>query len=118
MAEAEPKRDPGLFTVLARVRKPETWPRSGKRIEAALAEAAKTPIDAGAARRDQVAPALRVRRLARQRRRRRPGRRPVDRHHRPARRDERPLRRLRPPHPRRPPARRRAATSPRPTRRS
>jgi len=45
MAEAETKRDPGLFTVLARVRKPEDVTEVKARIEAALAEAARTPID-------------------------------------------------------------------------
>ena len=44
-AEAEPKRDPGLFTILVRVRKPEDLPIVRARIAAALAEAAKTPID-------------------------------------------------------------------------
>ncbi len=44
-AEAEAKRDPGLFTVLARVRKPEEVAEVRGRIEAALAEAAETPID-------------------------------------------------------------------------
>ena len=44
-AEAETKRDPGLFTVLARVRKPEEVAEVRGRIETALAEAAKTPID-------------------------------------------------------------------------
>ena len=45
MAEAEAKRDPGLFTVLARVRKPEDVAVVRGRIEAALADAARTPID-------------------------------------------------------------------------
>ncbi len=44
-AEAETKRDPGLFTVLARVRKPEEVAEVRGRIEAAFAEVAKTPID-------------------------------------------------------------------------
>ena len=117
-AEAEAKRDPGLFTILARVRKPEDVAEVRKRIEAALAEAAETPIDA--ARLDAIKDHLRYafagsldspdavalavgQSIA------------IDR---PPRRDERALRRLRAPHPRRPPARRRRATSPRPTRRS
>jgi len=45
MAEAEPKRDPGLFTILVRVRKPEDLALARGRIRAALAEAAKNPID-------------------------------------------------------------------------
>jgi zinc protease len=44
-AEAETKRDAGLFTIIARVRKPEDVAAVRKEIEAALAEAAKTPID-------------------------------------------------------------------------
>jgi zinc protease len=44
-AEAEPKRDPGLFTVIVRVRKPEDLASVRGRIAAALAEATKTPID-------------------------------------------------------------------------
>ena len=44
-SEAETKRDPGLFTVLARVRKPDEVEEVRGRIEAALAEAAATPID-------------------------------------------------------------------------
>lgn len=44
-ANAEPRRDPSLFTVLARPRKSEDLPQIRSRIEAALAEAAKTPID-------------------------------------------------------------------------
>jgi zinc protease len=45
MAEAEAKRDPGLFSVLARVRKPEALPIVRSRITAALADAAKTALD-------------------------------------------------------------------------
>ena len=45
MAEAEPKRDPGLFSIFARVRKPEDLPVVRARIASALAEAARTPID-------------------------------------------------------------------------
>ncbi len=86
MADAESKRDPGLFTIVARVRKPEDLADVRQRIAEALAEAARTPDRRGAAGRDQVAPALRVRRLARQRRRRGPRRRRVDRDHRAARR--------------------------------
>jgi zinc protease len=44
-AEAEPKRDPGLFSIFVRVRKPEDLPLVRARITAALAAAAKTPID-------------------------------------------------------------------------
>jgi zinc protease len=44
-AEAEPKRDPGLFTVVVRVRKPEDLAAVRGRIAAALAQATKTPID-------------------------------------------------------------------------
>jgi zinc protease len=44
-ADAEAKRDPGLFSIFARVRKPEDMPVVRARITAALAEAAKTPID-------------------------------------------------------------------------
>src|SRR5262249_45463347 len=46
MAEAESKRDPGLFTILARVRKPEDVDEVRKRIEAALHDAATAPIEA------------------------------------------------------------------------
>lgn len=45
MADAESKRDPGLFTVVARVRKPGDVAEVRKRIESALAEAASSPID-------------------------------------------------------------------------
>jgi zinc protease len=45
MAEAEAKRDPGLFSILARVRKPEDLPIVRLRIGSALADAAKTPLD-------------------------------------------------------------------------
>jgi zinc protease len=45
-AGAEPKRDPGLFSVLARLRKADDLPEVQKRIEGALAEAARTPVDA------------------------------------------------------------------------
>jgi zinc protease len=44
-AEAETKRDAGLFTIIARVRKAEDVAPVRKEIEAALAEAAKSPID-------------------------------------------------------------------------
>ena len=43
--EASPNRDPGLFQILVRVRKPEDLAVVRQRIAAALAEAAKTPID-------------------------------------------------------------------------
>jgi zinc protease len=46
-AEAEAKRDPGLFTILARVRKPDDVADVRAQIESALAEAAKAPIDPG-----------------------------------------------------------------------
>jgi zinc protease len=45
MADAESKRDPGLFTIVARVRQPEDVSGVRKRIETALAEAASSPID-------------------------------------------------------------------------
>ncbi|MFI5456976.1 MAG: M16 family metallopeptidase [Isosphaerales bacterium] len=45
LAEAEPKRDPGLFTILVRVRKPDDLALARGRIGAALAEAAKGPIE-------------------------------------------------------------------------
>jgi zinc protease len=45
MAEAESKRDPGLFSIFAQVRKSEDLPIVRARIAAALAGAAKTPID-------------------------------------------------------------------------
>lgn len=44
-AEAEPKRDPGLFRILARVRKADDLSGVRERIESALAEAANKPID-------------------------------------------------------------------------
>ena len=44
-AEAELKRDPGLFQVLVRARREEDLPEVTQRIEAALADAAETPID-------------------------------------------------------------------------
>lgn len=43
-ADAELKRDPAMFTVVARVRSPEDLDGVKKRIEDALAEAAKSPI--------------------------------------------------------------------------
>jgi zinc protease len=45
MAEAEAKRDPGLFSILVRVRKPEDLPVVRSRIAQAMAEATKVPID-------------------------------------------------------------------------
>jgi zinc protease len=45
MAEAESKRDPGLFSILVQVRRSEDVPIVRARIASALAEAAKTPID-------------------------------------------------------------------------
>lgn len=44
-ADAEAKRDPGLFTIVARVRKPDDVASVRTRIESTLAEAAKHPID-------------------------------------------------------------------------
>jgi len=44
-ADAESKRDPGLFTIVARVRKPADVAEVRKRIESTLAEAASSPID-------------------------------------------------------------------------
>jgi zinc protease len=44
-ADSEAKRDPGLFTIFARIRKPEDLPEVRRRIEEALADAARTPID-------------------------------------------------------------------------
>lgn len=46
-ADAESKRDPGLFTIVAQVRKPDDVAAVRSRIEAALADAAKTPVDHG-----------------------------------------------------------------------
>jgi zinc protease len=46
MADAEAKRDPGLFTIFVRVRKPADLPMVRARIGATLAEAATAPIDA------------------------------------------------------------------------
>ena len=79
MADAEPHRDPGLFTILARVRKPEDLPAVRKRIAEASRDAAKTPIDAE--RLDAIKSHLRYSFAAslRQRRRRGPHRRRVDR---------------------------------------
>lgn len=45
-AEAEDKRDPGLFTVLARVRDPKDLPEVRRKIEDALARSATEPVDA------------------------------------------------------------------------
>ena len=110
-AEAEPKRDPGLFPIMVRVRKPEDLPKVRERIAAALAEAARTPIDparldaikshlryefAGSLdSADAVADAVGT----------------ADGHHRPARVDQRALRRLRSPDPGRPQARGRTLLS-------
>jgi zinc protease len=44
-ADSEAKRDPCLFRILARIRKPSDVAEVQKRIEAALAGAAQTPID-------------------------------------------------------------------------
>jgi zinc protease len=43
--EAATNRDPGLFQILVRVRKPEDLPKVRERIARALADAATTPID-------------------------------------------------------------------------
>ncbi len=43
--EASPNRDPGLFQIVVRVRKPEDLAVVRQRIGSALVEAAKTPID-------------------------------------------------------------------------
>ncbi len=45
-AEAEVKRDPGLFQIMVRARKPEDMALVRERIVAALADAAQNPIDA------------------------------------------------------------------------
>jgi zinc protease len=45
MADASPHRDPGLFSIVVRVRKGEDVPMVRRRIAEALADAAKTPID-------------------------------------------------------------------------
>jgi len=45
-AFADPHRDPHLFTIFARGRKPESMPEIRERIAAALVDAAKTPISA------------------------------------------------------------------------
>ena len=45
-ADAESKRDPGLFTIVVRVRKPEDLAYVRRRIAEALADVAKTPVDA------------------------------------------------------------------------
>jgi zinc protease len=45
-ADAESKRDPGLFTIVARVRKPDDVAEVRRRIESAFVDAASTPIDA------------------------------------------------------------------------
>ena len=59
LAEAESKRDPGLFSIIVRARKSEDLPIVRGRIAAALAEAAKTPIDS--ARLDAIKSHLRYR---------------------------------------------------------
>jgi zinc protease len=46
LAEAEQMRDPGLFTIAVRVRRPEDLALVRERIAQALADAARTPIDA------------------------------------------------------------------------
>jgi zinc protease len=43
-ADAEPRRDPGLFTVVARVRDPKDLDEVRKRIETALAQAGREPL--------------------------------------------------------------------------
>jgi zinc protease len=45
-ADAESRRDPGLFTIFVRVRKPEDLPTVRRRIEDALADAASKPVAA------------------------------------------------------------------------
>jgi zinc protease len=45
MADASPRRDPGLLTVYVRYRKPEDFPAVRKRIAQALEEAARTPVE-------------------------------------------------------------------------
>ena len=45
-AEVQSKRDPALFTILTRIRKPGDEPEVRRRIEAALREAAAKPVDA------------------------------------------------------------------------
>ncbi|QEH34359.1 Insulinase (Peptidase family M16) [Aquisphaera giovannonii] len=46
MADAQPKRDPGLFSILARVRSSDDLPAVRSRIAGALKAAAETPVDA------------------------------------------------------------------------
>ena len=48
MAEASPHRDPGLFSIIARVRASADLPAVRQRIADALAEAGRSPIDSGA----------------------------------------------------------------------
>jgi zinc protease len=45
MAQSEPRRDPGLFNILVRIRKPEDMATVRARIGAALTEAALRPIE-------------------------------------------------------------------------
>lgn len=59
VAEAESKRDPGLFSIYVQTRKREDLPIVRARIAAALAAAAKTPIDS--ARLDAIKSHLRYR---------------------------------------------------------
>ena len=44
MADSEMKRDPGLFTIVARIRDPKDVESIRKELEGALAEASKTPL--------------------------------------------------------------------------
>ncbi len=46
MADSSPNRDPGLFSILGRVRAAADLPTVRQRIARALAEAAQTPVDA------------------------------------------------------------------------
>jgi zinc protease len=59
VADAESKRDPGLFSIYVQARKSEDLPIVRARIAAALAEADKTPIDS--ARLDSIKSHLRYR---------------------------------------------------------
>ena len=56
--EASPNRDPGLFQIFVRVRKPEDLAYVRQKITQALADAAKTPVDPAKLSCDQVASAL------------------------------------------------------------
>ena len=85
MADSSPHRDPGLFTIFVRVRKPGDLVRGPPADRRGIAPSGRRADRVARPGGGQVASPVQLRRVAAKRRRRRPDRRPGDRDHRPTR---------------------------------